>query len=74
MIYDASELFEGYESSIFNAINDLILAKTICLEPSSFGVQPISQFPFFCNAYKLLTNARIHIRHTAVVGKYELID
>ena len=37
VIYDAPELFGGYKSSSSNAINELILAKTICLEPSSFG-------------------------------------
>ena len=37
VIYDAPELFGGYESGSPVTINDLILGKTVSLEPSSFG-------------------------------------
>ena len=37
VIYDAPELFGGYESGRTVAINDLILAKTFSLKPSLFG-------------------------------------
>ena len=37
VIYDAPELFGGYESGRPVAIKDLILAKTISLEPSLLG-------------------------------------
>ena len=37
VIYDAPELFGGFESGTPVAINNLILAKTFTLEPSLFG-------------------------------------
>ena len=37
MIYNAPESLVGCESGSPGEINDLILAKTFCLEPSSLG-------------------------------------